>query len=384
MNNFLIFCQKSRYLLALSLPMSLALSACDTPQVSVKKEWETTINSYGLRPVYPMRENVYVGDLRVTGHKKDDFSLNYRYFGQLDIAGVFKKEIKGRPELAETPNKTNYTITLADGTEKTLQRFEQPSASDVTAPRGHSNRMFLAALPSLKIASVKAADIGIQAPAGTTKALSEAGFRLSDTVAIRLEGIESLEISDSAVWDALKKQCGESGEIKNSTALTAALGMVTPADFAGTKIKPDGWLHVITRVFYARSIHYNRTISKSFATVAQASKGDLSENKINAQPLSNGNEETPAAVTDKNMLTGLPVSVPGVAASFVSKSDTGIEMIQIFERPMAFGVDVLSVRLIRGKDDLVKCGGPVTHAPRNTQQSLTGGVVGVDLDGASK
>ena len=384
MNNFLIFCQKSRYLLALSLPMSLALSACDTPQVSVKKEWETTINSYGLRPVYPMRENVYVGDLRVTGHKKDDFSLNYRYFGQLDIAGVFKKEIKGRPELAETPIKTDYTITLADGTEKTLQRFEQPSASDVTAPRGHSNRMFLAALPSLKIASVKAADIGIQAPAGTTKALSEAGFRLSDTVAIRLEGIESLEISDSAVWDALKKQCGENDGIKNSTALTAALGMVTPADFAGTKIKPDGWLHVITRVFYARSIHYNRTISKSFATVAQASKGDLSENKINAQPLSNGNEETPAAVTDKNMLTGLPVSVPGVAASFVSKSDTGIEMIQIFERPMAFGVDVLSVRLIRGKDDLVKCGGPVTHAPRNTQQSLTGGVDGVDLDGASK
>ena len=376
MNNFLIFCKKSRYLLALSLLMFLALSACDTPQVSVKKEWETTINSYGLRPVYPMRENVYVGDLRVTGHKKDDFSLNYRYFGQLDIAGVFKKEIKGRPELAETPIKTDYTITLADGTQ-TLQRFEQPSASDVTAPRGHSNRMFLAALPSLKIASVKA-------PAGTTKALSEAGFRLSDTVAIRLEGIESLEISDSAVWDALKKQCGESGEIKNSTALTAALGMVTPADFAGTKIKPDGWLHVITRVFYARSIHYNRTISKSFAIVAQASKGDVSENQINAQPLSTGNEETPAAVTDKNMLTGLPVSVPGVAASFVSKSDTGIEMIQIFERPMAFGVDVLSVRLIRGKDDLVKCGGPVTHAPRNTQQSLTGGVVGVDLDGASK
>ena len=239
-------------------------------------------------------------------------------------------------------------------------------------------------MPSLKIASVKAVDIGIQAPAGTTKALSEAGFRLSDTVAIRLEGIESLEISDSAVWDALKKQCGESGEIKDSTALTAALGMVTPADFAGTKIKPDGWLHVITRVFYARSIHYNRTISKSFAIVAQASKGDVSENQINAQPLSTGNEETPAAVTDKNMLTGLPVSVPGVAASFVSKSDTGIEMIQIFERPMAFGVDVLSVRLIRGKDDLVKCGGPVTHAPRNTQQSLTGGVVGVDLDGASK
>ena len=143
MNNFLIFCKKSRYLLALSLLMFLALSACDTPQVSVKKEWETTINSYGLRPVYPMRENVYVGDLRVTGHKKDDFSLNYRYFGQLDIAGVFKKEIKGRPELAETPIKTDYTITLADGTQ-TLQRFEQPSASDVTAPRGHSNRMFLA------------------------------------------------------------------------------------------------------------------------------------------------------------------------------------------------------------------------------------------------
>jgi hypothetical protein len=42
---------------------TLAAAACASPDINVRSQWGTSLSEYGLLPVYPLRENVYVGDI---------------------------------------------------------------------------------------------------------------------------------------------------------------------------------------------------------------------------------------------------------------------------------------------------------------------------------
>ncbi len=44
---------------------ALALAGCASPQISVKEKWSRSIANYDLVPLYPMREDVFIGDVRI-------------------------------------------------------------------------------------------------------------------------------------------------------------------------------------------------------------------------------------------------------------------------------------------------------------------------------
>lgn len=336
-----------------SICAMLAVSGCGEPGYkSVKKQWSESIKLYGLVPIYPMRENVYVGDLRVTGTLKDDFALGYRHFGHIDVSEAIRNEMALRPEFPKTKPKE-----IKNGNEVIEYTFAETTEgngkTNIAAPRGKADRLYKAALPSVQIASLKAADLGAQYPVAPTSLLADLKFRASDTVNIILDGVETYELGDNAAWEAFHKTC--LGEAYKEGALSASLGRVTQKS-GQLGASPDGWLHMITRVFYARSITYSRTYEVETSVGAGAGQGQL-QNVAAPQP-DGGTPTKPATLAKQDNLKKLSIDLPGIAGSFARSDNGKLELIQVFERPMAFGADVLSIDLKRHTPNSVKCTGP--------------------------
>lgn len=334
-------------------------ASCTGPnQVSVKRDWSNAIRNYGLIPVYPLRENVYVGDLRVTGESDDPFTLGYRTFGRIDVSKALKAEIESFPELPKT---------VAEGSGTNI-KFPQQTGK-ITEPRRNAERLHLAALPAVTVGRVSAADLAAIGPVGAASAALNLGFRSQDQVEISLQGIESLEISDVNVFGALNKLCdtGVLGEVNVLAALKASAAQVT--DTKVSDENSDAFLSVITRVFYARQITYTSTSNRSFGAGANADidGGAPSSVTPSAPKIDSDGNLQPIAATN---LSGSIESAPGVAQTFVSASNSSIKLTQVFERPMAFGVDVLAVKIGQISKSTANC--TFTRVPSGG--SFSGGV----------
>ncbi len=333
--------------------MALVAACAADPNVSVKQEWTKAVRSFAMIPVYPMRENVYVGDLRVTGDRNDPFALNYRNFGHIDVSSILEREMHALPEFPATSVPKNNELA-----------FKQPTASgSINTHRGTPNRLNMVALPGVELATLRGADLAAHGPVGGVAGLLNSGFRKNDVVKLTLKGVESMEIADQDAWQALLKRCSQLKGVTNSassTALAASVRAVTKAD----KGPPKPSLHMVTRVFYARSIVYTTTRKRQIGSNLStgASQKDIADpgDPLNAIPsISNSgqnssgqtdpsNQGAPQGNTDKNQNAGsVPVrsETPGVAASYVSASESAISLTQVFERPLAFAVDVLTIEL---------------------------------------
>ncbi len=339
--------------------LALLMGCGDLPQVSVKKNWAKTITNYGLIPIYPMRENVYVGGLRVTGTADDPFSLGYRNFGRADVSATLSAEIKAMPELPETTK-----VTTKDG----KVTFPQTAEYDITKPRGKSNRMNLVALPSITIGRVSGADLAAKAPVGAAGAAFDAGFKASDNVHLALDGIESIELSDASAYEALKSACPNSPDVTTKTALQASMAQLPKKAKKAKKDKKEAQsqLSIVTRVFYARSITYSADRSRSFGSGVIAKQGKDLPNNVPTPTITYAADGTPNPVPAGSHTQQLDQNAPGVAASFIYASTSGLSLTQVFDRPMAFGADVMSIELKTDENGKVTCGEfvPPTNGPR--------------------
>lgn len=355
------------------------------PNISVKREWTNAVRSFAMIPVYPMRENVYVGDLRVTGDRDDPFALNYRNFGHIDVSTVLEREMRALPQFPVTEPPSNGQLA-----------FGQPKATgSINSHRGTPNRLNMVALPGVELATLRGADLAAHGPVGGVAGLFNLGFRKNDVVKLTLKGVESMEITDQNAWPALLKRCGQLKGVTNSvnsTALAASVRAVTTAEDGPAK--PS--LHMITRVFYARSIVYTtnrvRQTGGNFSTGAsQEDIPDPGDPLSSIPPLLNDGKQSSSAGTTTDTQGAATAGTveepsagsvqvrsetPGVSASFVSASESAVSLTQIFERPLAFAVDVLTIEL---GDAVTASGETAFQCAVATTAGLTEGLTGTSL-----
>jgi hypothetical protein len=131
--------------------LMLALSGCglrSVPEVPVAEQWTRTINNFSLIPIYPMRENVYVGDVRLTVNLAavERGIIPYRNLGHVGLAEQLNGYYQNRPSL---PADKSF-----DGRREPKAPWEQPtSAGSIYTPTtidpANTNRLrrHAAALP---------------------------------------------------------------------------------------------------------------------------------------------------------------------------------------------------------------------------------------------
>jgi len=221
----------------LKMILLLALTGCGTPSVPVKEKWTQSIQNYSFVPLYPMREDVYVGDIRI--HRLDGKAgsgLHSRFIASMAVEGA-RKPISDRPARA--------------------QNFHPP--------KGSPKQLRKMSLPALEAARVTAADLSGSGVLGLWNLAIGGNVKDSETVMVTLDGIESVEIAD---WTAASRFLQTVEEMLAQP--DQLLGICVAAKAMGDPKLEQTAISLVTRVAYARGLDYSYGESFSLALKASA------------------------------------------------------------------------------------------------------------------
>ena len=318
---------------------SFALLGCSgTPEISVERKWSESIRNYSLVPIYPMREDVFVGSVRVSASPNSKTSLSSRSLGYEDISGVLSRSLKAMPQFAKTG-----TLTFASGTG--TQSFAQPQSS-VSTTTGRSDRLRLAGLPGISIVQLSEADVG---KSGLGQLVGGAlGISVRDERNLNLDliGIETVEIDDVAALVAMRSTVLRKIHDVASYRDGICASIASLEDPQGDKAQ----ISMVTRVFYARGLRY--TYGENLSAALSSGEGAQEASNTAA----NSAQGSAQSGTGDGATAVLPANAGPIGA--VIGRNAGLSSTDVFERPMAFGVQVLSFSI---KDLGLSCN-PKTRA----------------------
>ena len=318
---------------------------------SVQDRWSRSVRNLALQPVYPMREDVFVGTLRVVSNRDDAFSINSRSLGYVSIHGALVESERSQPEYPATS--TGSQLTVGGPDTNTRLSWEQP-ASGSLAPNlsRQPNRLRLAAIPGVSLVRVSEADL---AQRGVLRAIG-AAFRRDSNLTINLKGVETLEIDDVSAAKAL--QYGVLQPYQSDPWF--GHGICTAAVALGDPTLESIQIQMVTRVFYARAIEYNYGDDASAALqqvrgvdsfIDSADVFDASSTEAGAEvaggSTTGANTDANEAAADAEPTNAQQIDLanvaPGTVARVGVRSQNGSTLTEVFQRPLAFGVSVLAV-----------------------------------------
>lgn len=277
---------------------TLAMAGCGAPQINVKKEWTKSILSYSFIPLYPMREDVFVGDIRI--HRLDanqGSGLHSRPLGRLNgIDKMLSERTKNAPPHPKTMNAPNVNGNQF--------RWVQNTQNDLLTGL---NRLRLMALPGITVTQISDVDASVSGLLGLWKTVIGTNFDREETTFVSLTGLETVEIADHQIAKAFRDHAKAmlDNEDKRLGICVAAIAMGDPR-FEKTAIS------VLTRVAYARGAEFRRKSDSRISTNLSAENAENSE-------------------TDK------------ASGNAVSQTTKALTLNEVFDRPLAFGVDALMI-----------------------------------------
>ena len=342
----------------------LLVSCASDQQISVKDRWSDAIRNFALVPIYPMVEQVYIGDLRLFTDKSNPYGLSSRYIGHVEDVEValLKKEI----ELPVNP-KTKTAPIITDKS----KIWPQPDDPIILPGLAVQPRLRMAALPNIALASVTEAEFGRGGISGLWSKIVGGRARSSATLNIAVSGVETLEIDDISAYNLtheyLITKISSSGYKKGLCASAVSLG-----DPAGMQSN----IAVVTRVFYARGIKYS--YGKTFGATLRAAAGEGTRPSL---PLQDTESPTPVANTETALEEPTPLAVdlselasrttPGQVRQIATVSSDTLTLEEVFERPMAFGVDVMVFPISKLKINCSSTENTVEVVERSQSTALT-------------
>lgn len=351
------------------LTAALALAGCaPSLEIPVKRKWTKSIRNYALVPIYPMRENVYIGTLRLVRKEDDLYTLGSRSLGYVDVSQALLASEREQPAYG----KSGKAQPITEGSKLVGISWNQPN-SNLFPQGGAPNRLRMAALPGISLVRLSEADFTRGGLLGLLNYAIGGSFRRQAHLDITLTGIETLELDDVRATQILQREVLD--EIRRDPKLTQ--GICAAASSLGQDI--DGvQLSMITRVFYARGIQYSYGKKSSAALKAAAGQGGVpSSDNIFAPSGTDAGaavDGTTPAETQQNASVSLEGVTPGTVSKVAVQSEDGLTQNEVFERPMAFGAQALSVN---GEDLGLKCVRvasklqPIVAAAVTTQTSRT-------------
>lgn len=336
--------------------LCLVLSSCSVPEVPVAQQWATTMNNFSLQAIYPMREDVRVGDIKLTvdATTVPHGVLPFRDIAHLDLSEEMQAYYEQR---------TSYPVdqTFSKGQDGSKPWAQPVSPTSIFIKnKADVNRLRMAALPGIKVATVAQGTVGGQIPLQGTSVGGAVAAKGSRVLDISLTGVEELKApNDYTVFKKFKYSCGTN--LKSHLAvdeLSKSLLLMTsePVNLS----RPQ--LAIITHVYYARGIDYTFKTDQGYAADLSATVGALSELAKLSAALG-GKETTPGsaaagseAPTDDASATAKEIAglvaamrakiagatAPGITFSAVFADARGVTLRDVFQVPLAFGAQVIT------------------------------------------
>lgn len=309
----------------------------------------------GLRAVYPIRENLQVGDVLLVLSVPEVKDLPA--FGDLGRYNLFRLNVKDALDRHYT---LKYNLPKATFTPPAAgAAWPQPTVTSgsVFDHASPPNRLTMAQIPAFRFASARGSELAAAAPLGVVALGLGLGLKDSRDVSLQYDGIEEMDLPIGVMRMEVQKFCADGARRDEREALAAQ----TAAILAATKDKVPGshWL-----VLFVSNVLYARSIDMAFAHDTQF-RGDLTANIAKLQALSSlvqGGAGTglgvpaipapgaaPAASGAPANLGAVIASLasqntPGVAGSFVAMDAERIVIKSVYERPMAFAASGIAFK----------------------------------------
>ncbi len=334
------------------------LGACGTseiPTVSVAKQWADTIENYSLQPIYPLREDVRVGDIKLTIDPSTAApnQLPFRDIGFLDLNAEMEAYYQRRPSY---PADNNLSIP-ADGSRPWVQPVANGSLFQSNG--ADTKRLRMMALPAIKVATVFQGSLsgqGLLGAIGIGGAASASKGKLFD---ISLAGLEELRAPDDfTIFQGFSEYCAKesvSGRLHGEN-IQRSLNIMTAEGTTSDKSNPQ--IAILNRVLYTRTIDFTFRTEEGYSADVSAVIAGLSELAKFSNALGSSQASSPSVPESESsagaeakeiadFVAALRAKVtgtnsPGVALSAVYVDARGITLRDIYERPLAFATQAVT------------------------------------------
>lgn len=337
------------------------------PNMNVRQVWGDSIKNYGITPFYPMREDVFVGDVFLVVEapcRKSNIPARNEsaLLGSINPIALQKYffEFYGQravyPKTAQDPRPKNPN-EVASSTAQSVASTTEPIFAPSARP---FDRLRLAAFPSISLGRVSRGDLAVTAPAGGGLGRF-LGLSAEDhaAVSVGVSNVEEVQLPLPTMVRAISeflesndaKKTFDPGDISEIVTHLKLRHVESAAACVDTPSPPK--VVFINRVFYARAIEFDfgEGSATNFAIGAALAKGDA----VTVRPKFSGppnnqdqNQTSQNAITNLdaegksilNTLTGLAGSqTPGISATIGIGQFGNMVLRQSFDRPLAFGVD---------------------------------------------
>lgn len=354
--------KRPKFVLHLSLfvgMLTLAIAGCTTtPKGYVAREWSQSLRELNIVPVFPPREDVYVGDIYLDPAPPDKEVKTGplpigQIVGRLTLTNELNAFYSTRASFPPTqPETTNFMANYTNNPFALL-----PQAADTNRDifaGGDIHRLRMVGFPSFMSATFSQGDLSAVIPVeGINIGLAGSSSR-SRTATISIPVAESYGLPSSEVLDAAVKGGKLSGAGKSFSGTNIFY-------CTGTKSINSNhvYLRLITEVFYTRaidvSIGQKTTSGIGVSAKPMVSAGTVTQVVSTLSSNTNGSTSTTrtetgstverAAELNRQLTESLGQTTPGGSVKFVSAGDYGVGMRRTYERPIAIGYRALLLKI---------------------------------------
>jgi hypothetical protein len=376
-----------RHLSVTACAAAVGLSACGD-SMNVRENWGVSLAHWGLRPLYPMRENVYLGDVYLfienpcKGSKiaRMPQSVMLGAIPEKDIKNAFEQFYGSRPNYprnAASGGASSNSASKTTGTDKvsvqitgagsvTATSGAPPSASSGSAASpadkardspsadeknpiftpgaARFTRLPMASLPDVKLYDyVGGTAGGLYGPL----AFAFAGEK-SRMVKVSAQQVEMTELPASVflrLVDVYKYSEAYQQILRDLPRLTynLELELRSEPDCRPKDERPQAYIAFINSVYYTRNLSFEFGEDSSFAaklaaTLPATLAPATPTTPFNPPNLPAGTPGNPAQTSSQALLTSLGTMSggPGGGFSFGIGTSGNLALNQTFARPMAF------------------------------------------------
>jgi hypothetical protein len=291
------------------------------------------------------------------------------YYQQADCAAASSSGQSDKPAGSQTQQTNQVTITIGSGaTQTTKPSLGAAKTPDKKAPESLAP-LELAGIPSYSLASIDNVTLAGSAPTAFANFLVAIGFSRSTSLVVQAEGVEVATLPSDDFAAAISKACFAPNNPFGSLALARpSLAFADQEMRANARTRQrqshdpvfryDPRLLMLRKIFYLRGIRYIFTDTRAYAAALEAaasSKIPVAQQpptvpniSMNVVTTSQGTQAAkPDAATSQmsalqNQIDALRSAVSSnsniqVAGTYARVTARGIEFVDLFQRPLAFG-----------------------------------------------
>jgi hypothetical protein len=308
---------RARSALAAACFAAFGLAGCSTPHGYFVKEWSRPIREMQVKPIYPPKEDVAVGDVIADPYPNladENAALDAATFLEIGpvlfsvpVIDAIQAHYNARPSFPKTAAKDS--------------NGEFPESAVATGwvyVGGQRVRLNHVAFPEISFTDITQGNLEALVPIQAVNVALGGAFGEFHSVSMKLRAAESYGLPAANALAALNTALGNAA---NKTALMAVWA-------------PNKAVLLITEVYTVRDIEIAATFKKSFgASIGLPGYGGSASG---LDPTAKLDDRMKQLNDYNNKLKDL--STPGGAVRITSVSDRAITMQRTFQRPIVVGV----------------------------------------------